>query len=305
MDTKIYDIIKQVLDRNILDEKLKKYICNCMLKKQSEGFLFSQLIEIHYKLFGGDSEGEIINISAALECLLLSLDIIDDIQDEDDISSSLFDMENANLLNVSTLLMFISQQLLNECSSPFKKNITTYYTTLTMRGIEGQHLDINNVLADENNYIDMVGKKSGSFTALAALIGTALATDVYPYSSILDYSIDIGIASQLLNDAIDIQRIEEKNDIFKKKITLPIIFILGHPNSKLKLLKSYVNEEINYDNLLLQKQTLLQEITDSKAIEYTMLQREFYLQRALNTIESINFPRPELKPRLIEFVKGR
>jgi competence protein ComQ len=304
MNNSIYELAVKMLNLHVEDEEMKEDIKSYLVKKQHEGFKFSELLMLHYKLFGGNSTDDIVRAMASIECLMLSLDIIDDIQDEDNSYANGIIMDTSNLLNISSILIFVSQKLLFDINYPFQKVIVDYYIPLTIKGIEGQHLDINNKILNESQYIEMVKKKAGSFTTLAALMGAVLATKSYPHNLITEYSTYLGVASQLLNDANDVKRLDEKSDIFKKRMTLPILFILEHPSPKIRLIKSYFNNEITYNELYEKKQEVINEIVDSKAIEYTLIQRELYLKKAFKIVQSVSFSNLELKPKLLQLVRG-
>ncbi|WP_226701759.1 polyprenyl synthetase family protein [Priestia aryabhattai] len=304
MNISIYKRVVKTLDFYVKDEGFKQDIKNQLMKKEHEGFKFSELLLLHYKLFGGNSTDNIIKAMASIECLMLSLDIIDDIQDEDNSYTKENSLDTSNLLNISTMLTFVSHNLLFSINHPFKNEILNYYNSLTIKGIEGQHFDVNNKILNESQYIEMVKNKAGSFTVLASLIGAELATNSYPHHLIAEYSMYLGLASQLLNDANDVKRLGEKSDIFKKRMTLPILFILEHPNPKIRLIKSYFSDEITYSELYERKIEVINEILDSKSIEYTLIQRELYLKKGFKVAQSIPFLNLEQKPKLLQLLKG-
>lgn len=135
MNNSIYEFVVRILNLHVEDEKMKEDIKSYLVKKQHEGFKFSELLMLHYKLFGGNPTDDIIRAMSSIECLMLSLDIIDDIQDEDNSYENGITMDTSNLLNISITLIFISQNLLFGINHPIQTVIVNYYIPLTIKGI--------------------------------------------------------------------------------------------------------------------------------------------------------------------------
>ena len=120
--------------------------------------------------------------------------------------------------------------------------------------------------------------KSASTTECACYIGALLATENQQLIDIFaEFGRNFGISSQIAND---IQGITRRNDIAKRKITLPVIYALaqtvGETRNQFELAfcdptePAFDTEQIR--NLLF----------STGAVQYALVKMEYYKQTALN-----------------------
>ncbi|MEB2588753.1 polyprenyl synthetase family protein [Bacillus cereus] len=292
-----------LLDFYIENLEIREEIYKFIESKEEHGFYFSRLTILHFEMFNGSSN-EIIKAASAVEYLNLALDIIDDIQDEDNAGNVWGSINKATLLNYAILLIFISQKILIDIELMKKDAILRYFNELTITAIQGQHLDLNMVCTNEEQYLEIIKKKSGALTSLAVVIGVLIAQDNYALESIIEYATYIGISGQLLNDASDVIRLDDKSDVRNKKLTFPVLYLLNHPSQNLTIVKSYYNDEIGFGELIENRELIIKEILNSKAIEYTLIYKEIFVQKALEIVKGIAFSNQKKKYEFIDFLLG-
>jgi len=81
-----WDVIGQVMLQLVNDyfpvKELKNYMSEFIIFKMKGHFPFGQLVILHYQMLDGQSK-DIFQAAAAVELMILSLDIFDDLQDQD------------------------------------------------------------------------------------------------------------------------------------------------------------------------------------------------------------------------------
>ncbi len=68
-----------------------------------------------------------------------------------------------------------------------------------LQSMQGQHDDLSNRPATEDECLDMIKRKSGALTALPCVLGAMLATGKFD-PAVEKYAYQLGIASQIEND---------------------------------------------------------------------------------------------------------
>ncbi len=170
-------------------------------------------------------------VAAAVELFMASLDILDELEDGD--RSPLAETVGpARALNISTMLLFLAQSLLqslHEDGLPAER-VLQLTKTLTTFGIEatvGQDRDLQSANAEALSYdeaLTIAQMKAGALVACACTISALLATDD-PYLLKLygDWGRHYGTAAQLANDLHDATN-ANKSDLAQQKGTLPLLY---------------------------------------------------------------------------------
>lgn len=96
-------------------KELKINMSEFITFKMNGHFPFGQLVILHYQMFGGQSK-DIFNTAAAVELMILSLDIFDDLQDQDNFSVPWQRMDHALVLNIAIGLLMVSSKALEQTS---------------------------------------------------------------------------------------------------------------------------------------------------------------------------------------------
>lgn len=268
------------------EKQLQQLYDDCFAYKKKQGFLFSSITLQHYKVFGGTSS-HIQHIADAVEQLILSLDIIDDWQDEDLAAAAPWiEIEKAQALNIA--LLFLNSSMNRIIASSFRnQNAAARCMHQCLHiSIEGQYLDIQNNIMNEEQYITMCRKKSGSLFMLAGLLGALLATDHVP-DCIAAYASDMGVAAQIANDMRDAVNITGKSDWRKKKRTLPILYLLHPKVERGQIVRDYFAGAISFEELLEREDELVHIVKSSGALVYANAVKELHQNQAIAAIDSL------------------
>jgi competence protein ComQ len=283
-----WDVIGQVMLHLVNDyfpvKELKNYMSEFITFKMKGQFPFGQLVILHYQMFDGQSK-DIFEAAAAVELMILSLDIFDDLQDQDNFSVPWAKIHQSVVMNIATGLLMLSTKALKETSFDQSRKLMAndYLNTCVLKAINGQHIDLMNLIDSEENYIQMVREKSGSLMASACLIGTTLGCEKH-HDNVNKYAEHIGIIAQIKNDINDICRWDEKNDLINKKKTLLTLYLLKTQQPQYQFIRDY------YSGILTKEELInivgIQELIEkSGALEYA---RVIMRANQLQTIELID-----------------
>ncbi|EFM10573.1 Polyprenyl synthetase [Paenibacillus curdlanolyticus YK9] len=239
--------------------------------KQSEGGIFGELTALHCRMLGGDEQLADAG-AAAVELMILALDIYDDLQDKDNPKVPWSQIDPAIALNVAIGLQSLSMDLILTVPGPSDRKLraATYLNQGVLRAVNGQHTDLRNEPMTEEECLQMIEEKSGSLVAAACLVGAALATDEHA-ELIGAYGRAIGIAAQLRNDVEGMQRWETRNDLLERKQTLPIQYVLEQQSEEAALVRSYYDGEITQAELLKRKAEIMDYIQGCGSVEYGLV----------------------------------
>lgn len=275
---------------------LKQFSCD----KSVGNFPFGELAVKHYFLLGGESE-EIYCAAAAVELLILSLDIFDDLQDKDNPTTLWSQLDPAVAMNLAIACLSLSQMLFTRLQFPeeYKKILLPYVNEMVLRSVSGQQKDILNQSIGEKDYLEMVEDKSGSLMALACLTGAILSGQRDLYEDIRIIGQWFGLVAQLQNDMRDAMRWDLKNDLLRKKKTLPILYLLNKEQEEYRIFTDYYEGSMGRDELLSRKIECIELMKKSGVIEYISVFIQLYLIKIEEKIDRMHFALQE-KDRLKE-----
>ncbi|OZI11406.1 hypothetical protein CEW92_11640 [Bacillaceae bacterium SAS-127] len=251
---------------------------------------FADSLKLHFYSF---SEGTCHDdVTSCLEGLMLSLDMIDDIQDDDNERSLWKKKGLSTSLNTAISLMTISQLHLLESTD--RPEIVKTMLTCLSKSIEGQHQDLYGNIKSPEQYIEMIKMKSGSLIAMANMLGAMLA-DFKDHQIVEDYSYDLGVVAQINNDIQDVIKFEEKSDWRLKKKTLPIMYLLNPSIKEGEIVRDYYSGKVSFETVLSYKEKIIDLLKTSGALNYTVAQKILYEQRALKKIERLPISDEKIK----------
>lgn len=265
----------------LIGEELRSMLKSFTEEKKEVGYSFGKLCVIHYEAFSDYYTDEIYKVAAAIELLILSFDIIDDLQDQD-VEYSWSKTPDLSL-NSAIAMLVLASKIIRESSFEHKDLAIQLLEKYALLSINGQQLDLLNCCRDEQSYLQMTEQKSGSLTAMSCLIGEVLAKGVVS-SQVEEYSKYIGIIQQIKNDIQDLKKWDSKNDLLNRKYTLPVIFLFSTNNDVSKSVKEYYNVDIVtfLDNYAIEK-----ELTNGGAIRYAMAIKNVLKNMALHNLEDV------------------
>ncbi len=300
-----WDIIGQVMLQLVKDhfpvKELKNYMSEFITYKMKGYFPFGQLAILHYQMFAGQSK-DIFIAAAAVELMILSLDIFDDLQDQDNFSVPWHKIDQAIVMNIAMGFLVLSTKALGKTSFDRDRKLVAsdYLNMCVLKAINGQHTDLMALIESEEDYIQMIREKSGSLMASACLVGTALASEKH-HDSVNKYAEHIGIIAQIKNDINDICRWDEKNDLLNKKKTLPTLYLIKNRQPQYQFTRDYYSGKLMKGELIKDKVKIQELIEKSGALEYARVVMRLNQLQAIELIESIGIVQ-EWKEKLVQYI---
>lgn len=237
---------------------------------------------IHYEEYADTFNEDIYKIGAAIELLILSFDIIDDLQDND--TDYIWTKAPKFSLNAVLAMLTIASKVLRQSSFEHRELAFQIIEQYILRSINGQHLDLLNSCQDESSYLQMITQKSGSLTAMSCLVGFILAQGKTS-AEVEEYATALGVIQQIKNDIQDLKEWNLKNDLLNKKYSLPIIYIFSLQNDISKKLEGYYNKD---EPLGILGDNLTEIVESTGAIPYALAIKNLYKYPALELIETKN-----------------
>ena len=175
-------------------------------------------------------------------------------------------------------------------------------TTLMAEGEVKELVKTADVKTTEEDYLDIIIKKTAVLFACASQAGAIISGKENDcIKNLYDYGLNIGIAFQLMDDALDYISDEEfgkfiGNDLKEGKLTLPLIHAMERADKKEKDIIS----KIIYKKKLTAKdlKTVLGLVKSYGSIDYTILKAKEAVEKAKNNLNA--FPDSEHKTSLID-----
>lgn len=298
-----FEEIKNALDlliesEEMISEDLRKLIIKFKNEKADENFPFGHLCITHYKAYTNEENQRIILVAAAIELLILVLDIVDDLQDFD--SDASWVKEPQFTLNAILSMMILVFKTVRESEFKYHQLAISLLETRLFESINAQQEDLLNSCQEETTYLDMISLKSGSLVALSSEVGFVLATGKVD-ERVRNYSRYIGVVQQINNDIHGLKQDNHfKNDFIKRKFSLPIIYLMNS-NHKLANLAKYYYQGNSIS--LIEKEQLLDSLVDGGGITYALTIRNIYATMARNSINSLN-QRSNFKKQILKYLEG-
>ncbi|KGX91171.1 hypothetical protein N781_05190 [Pontibacillus halophilus JSM 076056 = DSM 19796] len=256
--------------------------------KQTEGFPFAPLTFLHFRMWSEETSEDLIEVCAAVELLLLALDIQDDVEDRDAPWKPWMEVGEARAMNASTALLMLAFDIIHGTSfqAEDKERAGHYLRSCVMNATQGQHDDLQQDFSDEAEILEMVARKSASLMNGACLVGMALA-GVDVKEDVESYSRAFGVAAQLANDLHDVQRLDFYNDLVYKKYTLPIYHLMQEDTREADIVRSYYNGSMKKESFLDHKEQVYNWIQTSPSIMYVKVLKRNYLLQALERLSAL------------------
>ncbi|MWV45648.1 hypothetical protein GRF59_18710 [Paenibacillus sp. HJL G12] len=281
-------------------EVLREAALASLQVKQSESLLFGKLTVLHYRMFGGE-DSEIYRAAAAVELMILGLDIIDDLQDEDHNDMPWHMLSKDIALNLAIGFLTLSQEVLLECAFPLDRihKSALYFNRQILVAINGQTLDLLNAIEDEAYYLDMVKQKSAALLVCACMTGVIMATGQMD-ERVADYAQEVGIAAQIKNDYRDLLDWGNKNDFLRRKRTLPLLYLLSAAEDQAdSWIGDYIAGRLELEEVLPRSGEFGAVVERTGTALYTSVRMRSHYYRFLSIIESMEID-PKWRDLMIE-----
>lgn len=163
-----------------------------------------------------------------------------------------------------------------------------------LRICEGQFLDISfegDLTIAEDDYLAMIGRKTATLVAASAGLG-AIAGGATPQAAqaLFTFGESLGLAFQIQDDVLGIWGDPEITgkpraaDIWRRKLSLPVVHALRHADQRDELARIYAQEEVNDSDV-----TRALEVLDAAGSRtYTERMAAGYHREALDALESLD-----------------
>ena len=295
-------IIDELRSDVILINEIGRYIISNGGKR-----LRPMLLLLAAKALGGVSDNHLI-LAAVIEFIHTATLLHDDVVDESELrrgnQTANAVWGNAASVLVGDYLYSSAFEMMVRTDNMRVMGILSKTTTAIAEGEVLQLLNCNNPQTTEAKYLEVIARKTAilfsAATQLAAVISNA--SDEIE-TALASYGQHLGIAFQLIDDALDYQASAEElgknlgDDLAEGKPTLPLIYAIEHGTSEeadiiVDAIKNGRRDAFN---------AVYEIITRTKAIEYTTDRADEEAQRAIDALNVL--PKSEYKEALILLAK--
>ncbi len=295
-------IIDELRSDVILINEIGRYIISNGGKR-----LRPMLLLLAAKALGGVSDNHLI-LAAVIEFIHTATLLHDDVVDESELrrgnQTANAVWGNAASVLVGDYLYSSAFEMMVRTDNMRVMGILSKTTTAIAEGEVLQLLNCNNPQTTEAKYLEVIARKTAilfsAATQLAAVISNA--SDEIE-TALASYGQHLGIAFQLIDDALDYQATAEElgknlgDDLAEGKPTLPLIYAIEHGTSEeadiiIDAIKNGRRDAFN---------AVYEIITRTKAIEYTTGRADEEAQRAIDALNVL--PKSEYKEALILLAK--
>ncbi len=237
---------------------------------------------------------EHVDLAAVIEFIHTATLLHDDVVDESDMRRNR-DTANAVWGNAASVLVgdFLytrSFEMMVDINRMRVMEVLAHATNLIAEGEVLQLLNCNDPDTTEEKYREVILRKTATLFEAGARLGAVLA-DATPEQeqAIADYGLHLGIAFQIIDDALDYSTSSEEigknigDDLEEGKPTLPILRAMqvGTPEQRATLRK--IIEEGGREHI----QTVMSAIESTDAIEYTARLAAEEADKAKQALEAI------------------
>jgi len=265
------------------------------------------LLLLAAKALGGVSDNHLI-LAAVIEFIHTATLLHDDVVDESDLRRG---KESANAVWGNAASVLVGDYLY---SSAFEMMVRTgnmrvmeilsKTTTAIAEGEVLQLLNCNNPETTEAKYLEVIARKTAILFSAATRLGAVLAdTDADIEENLARYGQHLGIAFQLIDDALDYKANQEdlgKNlgdDLAEGKPTLPLIYAIqnGTPSEAEIIIAAIQNGDREAFN------AVYDIVQRTQAITYTEQRADEEAQKAIDALTCL--PESEYKQALVLLAK--
>jgi len=291
---RIKEKMKEIVSQKIMNQDLERYLQNFIESKDT--FEFADLALHHYLAFNGQDQKAIELLAAGIELLILSFDIYDDLEDQDNGSAVWMKIDSSIALNAVTALYTLSIQVM--CQASHEPEFSQEILNFALQSIQGQHDDIVNAPQTEEACLEMIKNKSGALTALPCVMGVMLATGKY-HPIVASYSYELGIISQIDNDYKGLFYLN--NDFVQKKNTLAYLYLKKQFNdASAELLSLYQKPE---EFVSINTKALKRKLTEAGVIQYLLVMKHLSLQKIKNEMSQLKLGEDKTEKLLSVMIK--
>ncbi len=235
---------------------------------------------------------------------LLHDDVVDDsaLRRGQDTANSVFGNEASVL--VGDFLYSRAFQMMVRIGQMRIMDVMADATNTIAEGEVLQLMNCNNPDATENDYLEVIYRKTAKLFEAGAQVGALLADQTRAMEAALaDYGREVGLAFQLVDDALDYDANREvlgKNigdDLAEGKPTLPLIYALQRGSPREQVLIRRAIEHGGLDDI----EAIVAAIRSSGALAYTVQRARESAERAIAALAPV--PDSAFKTALVELAR--
>lgn len=244
-------------------------------------------------------------LSTAAECFIAALDVLDDLEDEDTHDALWRSYGRATATNVATLLLFLYQRavaaLITLGHHPSSVvAVQRIFAEAGNRACGGQQRDLDGSAHEEEAYLEMIARKTGSLTQGICRAAATLAADGgLAIDRYADLGLNLGIAMQIANDVAAIATERDRNDLARGKQELSLLFALSTvPREHREWLEGLLRRARDREGSDPDIERLRSVLETTGAFHYALLVADVHWERALAGLD------PGPLRRLVETMRG-
>ncbi len=246
-------------------------------------------------------------LAAVIEFIHTATLLHDDVVDSSDLrrgketANALFGNE-ASVLTGDFLYSRAFQMMVRVNSMPVM-NLLADTTNLIAEGEVLQLMNCNEPDISENDYFEVIRRKTAILFAAACELGAIVADNQSARQAMHDYGLNLGMAFQVLDDVLDYVSTDEamgKNvgdDLAEGKPTLPIMYAMKHGSEEQA---SIIRNAIKQGDAS-QLDEILIAIKETGALDYCRQQAETFTVKAQAAIKDL--PESDYKTALFDLAK--
>ena len=245
--------------------------------------------------FGANKEASPMHsLAAIIEFIHTATLLHDDVVDVSELRRSRLTANakwgNAPAVLVGDFLYSRAFQMLVALGSMPIMGILSNTTNVISEGEVQQLVNAKDPDVTEANYLNVIHKKTGALFEAACEAAAILAgADQPQQQAALQFGHHLGIAFQLVDDALDYEGDSEKlgknvgDDLAEGKPTLPLIYAMQHANPSEQLLIRNAITNGSTDDL----ETIVKIVKDCGALDYTHQAAQTHAHKAQKALENL------------------
>ncbi len=291
-------IIKELTSDVVLINQISHYIINSGGKRLRPMLLLLAAKALNYK------DDNHLLLAAVIEFIHTATLLHDDVVDESDLrrgkDSANAVWGNAASVLVGDYLYSSAFEMMVRTDNMRVMSILSKTTTLIAEGEVLQLLNCNNPATTEEKYLEVISRKTAILFSTATQLGAVLAkADPVTEAALADYGQHLGIAFQLIDDALDYTSTQDElgknlgDDLAEGKPTLPLIYAIENGSKEQADTVIAAIKEGNRDSF----NEVYEIVKATKAITYTEQRADEEAQKAIDALVAL--PDSEYKEALI------
>ncbi|MGH2443344.1 MAG: polyprenyl synthetase family protein [Chloroflexota bacterium] len=235
-------------------------------------------------------------LSAAVECLMAALDILDDIEDGDGDDALWHVCGIPTATNVATMLLFLSQRAIARVegcglAAGHPGTIGGALSAACIRACMGQQRDLdqdNSGTMDDAGYLAVIADKSASLVGEICRVAAVIGHDQTHIEAYASFGFNLGMAMQIRNDMVGVSSEEEsRNDLRTGKRTLATLFATDCAVPSLRDEAARLLHPSRGDLAPSDVHRLRRILDSSGALHYSSVVADVYWERALDCLDRI------------------